>query len=158
MDNTIQPENVLGSPATSHKDRTAMAVILVSVCMILALIGIAVFFIWKDIGSPKNIRENRAVAADLEKAKISWSEGKYAEMLAPANHALSIATTDENKAYAHYWIGVSYFKQDMLPEAEANEKNAIQLLPKYSAPYITLTAIYLNKSQPKIAFGYASPN
>ena len=135
---------------------SAKILIFISVVMILVLIGVTVFFMWKSGGSVGDIFEIRSVSRDLQQAKKLWSEGKYQEMLAPANHALSTAKTDEDKGYAYYWIGVSYFKQDMLDEAETNENKAIQLLPKFSGPYITLAAIYLNRSQPQVALKYAS--
>jgi tetratricopeptide (TPR) repeat protein len=83
---------------------------------------------------------------DIQEAKTLWSDGKYLDMLSPANQALSLATSNQDKAYAYYWIGVSYFKQNVLDQAMANENQAINLYPDFSGPYITRASIYMDQN------------
>jgi len=88
---------------------------------------------------------------DIQEAKSLWSAGKYPDMLDPANQALSLAVTDQDKGLAYYWRGVSYFKQNMLDQAMTDENQAISLYPNFSGPYITRGSVYLSESNPQAA-------
>jgi len=87
-----------------------------------------------------------AFNSDIQQAKSLWSAGSYPDMLVPANQALSLASSDQDKAFAYYWIGVSYFKQNILDQALTNENQAINLYPDFSGPYITRASIYLTEN------------
>jgi len=88
-------------------------------------------------------------------AKNDWAEGNYNLTLTDAQAALALAGSDEEKAYAHYWMGVAYYKLNNPDKAVSEENLSLQLLPKNSAPYVTLAAIELDANNASKALGYA---
>ncbi len=103
-------------------------------------------FILSTIKTSNNNSENPSFSPDLGSTKQSYESGQYSQTIILANKALTEATTDEEKAYCHYWIGLSYFKQNLLTQSETEETLATQLSPTYAAPYTTLSAIDLSKN------------
>lgn len=81
----------------------------------------------------------------IQNAKANWKSGNYKETLSNANQALEIAKTAGEKCSAHYWKGIGLYNLGKLDEAQIEEEKAIALDPGFSAPYVTLGAVYLDR-------------
>lgn len=92
---------------------------------------------------------------DINEAKNLWSAGSYQESLDKANKALPNAETNEDKAVAHYWIGLNNYKLQNSSVAESELKQALELYSNYAAPYVTLSVIEMDRSNFQKAFEYA---
>ncbi len=81
---------------------------------------------------------------DVNEVKNLWSAGNYQEALDKADEVLPNAETDEDKAVAHYWIGLNQYKLQNYVVAESELQLAIKLDKNYAAPYVTLAAIEMD--------------
>ena len=93
---------------------------------------------------PTLIRRNSYMKA-INTAYMKFSEGDQATVIQMATEALTYADTNEEKAVAHYWIGLGKYRQGDIRTAEEEENEAIRLKPDYAAPYTTLSAISMEK-------------
>jgi len=91
------------------------------------------------------IEKNNAFYKATNQAHQHFAEGNFSAVLEDATNALGNAITDKDKAIAHYWLGLGYYRQGDLVKAESEEKMAIVLDPKYAAPYVTLSGINMNR-------------
>lgn len=103
----------------------------------------------------QNTEKRNQYYLDINEAKNLWSTGHYQESLDKANKALPNAETNEDKAVAHYWIGLNNYKQQNSSVAESELRLALELYSNYAAPYVTLSAIELDRSNFQKAFEYA---
>lgn len=87
--------------------------------------------------------------------KQIWGNGRYTEALDEAQRLLSLADTDYQKAIAYYWIGLSNYSLNNVDIAETNLLLAVQLDGEYAAPYVTLSAISMGKTDYQQALSYA---
>lgn len=85
--------------------------------------------------------KNNAYITSIHEAKLLFNQGKYAEGLTMATKSLTLAETDEDKAYANYWMGLHTYKLGKSTEAEPLLLRAAALKSAYAAPYVTLGAI-----------------
>ena len=81
----------------------------------------------------------------IQNAKDSWASSAYSMTVSQGQAALRLAVSDEEKSVAHFWIGVGYYKQGQLTDAQTNEESSIAYASDYYAPYVTLGAIMLEK-------------
>lgn len=93
--------------------------------------------------------------SETQDVKLLWGSGEYLKSLVSAQELLEKATTNEEKAAAHYWIGLSFYKLNLIDAAEREELLAVQSDPNFGAPYVTLAAISLGKNDCNKAFDYA---
>lgn len=113
--------------------------------------------------SPNPNSQNSQVVADqrnqyyvdITETKNLWNAGRYQEALDRANKALPNAGTNEDKAVTHYWIGLINYKQQNSSVAESELKLALELFPNYAAPYVTLSAIEMDKGNFQKSLEYA---
>jgi|GEM_PF-2503700 len=87
--------------------------------------------------------------------KQSWGNGEYAKALNEAQQLLSLADTDYLEAIAYYWMGLSNYSLKNIDIAEVNLLRAVQLDSDYAAPYVTLSAISMGKTEYPQALVYA---
>jgi tetratricopeptide (TPR) repeat protein len=107
--------------------------------------GEVIPFMMTFLSDPKALEvgagsKNQFSAASNE-AALLFNQGKYAQGLAKGQETLSFASTDEEKAIAHYWIGLHTFKLGRSDEAERILMTAASLKDRYAGPYVTLGAI-----------------
>ncbi len=74
-------------------------------------------------------------------AKWKWGHDRNDEIVPHATRALKFAKTKEQKAAAHFWIGVGYYRMKNNKESKKNLEKAVELQPDYGAPHVTLGAI-----------------
>lgn len=91
----------------------------------------------------------------LQKTKLLWAGGEFNKSLVEAEKLLTRAKTNGEKAVAHYWTGLSYYKLNQIDKAKSEELLALELDPSFGAPYVTLAAISLGKNDCQTAFEYA---
>ncbi len=125
----------------------------------LAVIGA---FYFKDIDKAvTKLKETTSTTQtyDFNKAavevKLTWGKGDYDGSLKKAKVLLTKASTNKEKAIAHYWIGLSYYKQNKLDLCEKEELLAVELDPQYGAPYVTLSAVVFTRNDCNKALEYA---
>lgn len=92
----------------------------------------------------------------INQARILWQKKKGNESLSMAQKALQLAQTNQEKARAQYWIGLSYNLLGNKDAAEQAELSALNLAPGYEPSYVTLSAIKLDQKDCNQAFEYAN--
>lgn len=107
--------------------------------------------------APTQLVQNNTVQFNQKSnvTKQAWGDGEYTKALEEAQQLLSLAVTDYQKAIAYYWIGLSNYSLKNTDIAETNLLLAVQLDSEYAAPYVTLSAISMGKSDYPQALGYA---
>lgn len=115
--------------------------------LIIAGFILAVFASMSFIYLLLNFREN-LINSDVYYKNITGAdsfirEKKYDDSLQSAKEALLNAETEKEKAEAHYFMGLSYYKLNNLKEAEAEYKKAISINPDYAPAHSSLSAVYL---------------
>lgn len=95
----------------------------------------------KFVNSLKFIQQPSLVFSHFLTAHSYFVNGDYKKQLGEAQLALGLSTTNEDKAIAHYWIGLAYFKLNDMAQAETHLLQAVSLNTKYAGPYVTLSAI-----------------
>lgn len=95
----------------------------------------------KFVNSLKFVEQPSLVYSHFLAAHSYFVNGEYKKQLDEAQIALTLATTASDKAIAHYWIGLAYFKLNDMAQAETHLLQAVALDPKYAGPYVTLSAI-----------------
>lgn len=113
------------------------------------VIGILGILIWIGIGILmssffSSIKSGLIFSDGVNQTKLLWESGKYQESLDKSQLILKEASTDKDKAIAHYWIGLSRYKLQDYNNAESQLKLALELYPDYAAPYVTLAAIEID--------------
>ena len=106
-----------------------------SVIIVFAAVGYVIYK-FSPVGSIDPTFTN-----DVNQAHNLWASGQYSQMVPVAQKALNEATDNKEKALAHYWLGVSYYKTNQLSQAETEELTSIQLDSSQSGPYITLAGV-----------------
>lgn len=84
-----------------------------------------------------------------------FGSGRYDDALKTAQQALMLAKTDKEKAIAHYWIGLMYYRKNDPQRSESELKLTLELNPNYAASYVTLAAISMDKNDYPQALAYA---
>lgn len=87
--------------------------------------------------------------------KLLFGQGKYSEQLQSSQELLNIAETYQEKAIAYYWMGLAQYELYQNQEAEKNLLLATTLDLEYAAPYVTLSAINMDKKDYQQALKYA---
>ncbi len=105
------------------------------------LLGYIITYLTNPTVSEAATGKNNAYITSIHEAKLLFNQGKYTEGLAMATKSLSLAETDEDKAYANYWMGLHTYKLGKSTEAEPLLLRAATLKEAYAAPYVTLGAI-----------------
>jgi tetratricopeptide (TPR) repeat protein len=100
------------------------------------------------------IKKNIYIKA-INSAYNNWAEGKDVVVVEQAKIALENATENKDKATAHYWLGLGYYRQGDMKKAELEEDAAITLDINYAAPYTTLSAISMSKGDYLLALTLA---
>ena len=98
------------------------------------------FFSNKKNSVDATSQSNEYLTSNKE-TQLAFNQGEYAQGLAKAEESLSYASTDEEKAYAYYWMGLHTYKLRKLAEAEELLQKAASLKQGYAGPYVTLGAI-----------------
>jgi tetratricopeptide (TPR) repeat protein len=80
--------------------------------------------------------------ARVLEAKSRWINKDFSVQTEKANLALTDAKTNEEKAIAYYWMGVSANRQRDFNKAIEYQTKAIELDPSYGAPYSSLSLAY----------------
>lgn len=135
-----------------------VAILLVIIC--LAFLGLFLLKSWMGDSSLNDLLryyfyDSPSNQPEVLRARNLWAEGKYEEMIPVAKDAISKATNNKDRATAHYWLGVAYYKLARDNEAEAEELMAIELDSSFSGPYITLSGVYSVKGDNTKALEYA---
>lgn len=96
-----------------------------------------------------------AYQINITSAKSALQMKKYDISLQAAKQALLDAKTNKEKAEAHYWIGLSYYRVDAFKNAETEYNTAISLDPDYAPAFSSLSTINsrYGKTDQAIEFG-----
>jgi tetratricopeptide (TPR) repeat protein len=87
--------------------------------------------------------------------KDAWERGETTQSLTHAQDLLLEAETNEQRAIANYWIGLSYFSQNKSDLAETHLLQAVTFDQTYGPPYSTLAAISMGRANYPQALIYA---
>lgn len=131
-----------------------IAINLLTILLLISIVIIGTFLALKYEVS-KDESTSSTFNNDLQKTGALWSDSKYNESLAAAQKLLTEAESDIDKATAHYWIGLSYYRLDELVQAKQEELLSIGLDQKSTSPYAALSAISYNSNDCKQAVDYA---
>ncbi|MES3004844.1 MAG: hypothetical protein V4690_01875 [Patescibacteria group bacterium] len=82
--------------------------------------------------------------ARLFESSANWVQKNWSEQTNTAQRALSDAETNEEKAYAYYWLGVSENRKRNHQKAVEYQTMAISFSPYYAAAYASLANAYLH--------------
>lgn len=81
--------------------------------------------------------------ARVYESRASWITKNWNKQKVDAEKALEEATTDQEKAYSFYWMGVAENRKNNPNKAIEYQKKAIELLPDYAAAHASLANGYL---------------
>ncbi|MFA5894214.1 MAG: tetratricopeptide repeat protein [Candidatus Shapirobacteria bacterium] len=73
--------------------------------------------------------------------KLDYSQGNYDKADSAATQLLAFAKTDDERAIAYYWQGLTSYSLKKYNDSEIYLNQALALNPKYAAPYVTLGSI-----------------
>lgn len=110
----------------------------------LLLFVVSSFFFDAELEG-ESLSQSNQFSTKSHETKLFFTQGNYDEMLASSENLKEVASSDEEKAIAHYWTGLSYYKLSNLDNAEFNLIEATKLDSSYAAPYVTLAAISYEK-------------
>jgi hypothetical protein len=113
----------------------------------IVILLFAASFGFKALKLFDTVTNDKVISAPVFLEKINttrdYSEKKqYSEMLSSAEKALQAAKTDKEKAEAHYYISLSYYKLYNVDLFEKEMKKAIELEDHYTLAYLTLFSYY----------------
>lgn len=91
----------------------------------------------------------------IQDSRSAYANGDYENTRIKASESLEFASSDEEKAVSHYWIGLAYYNLKDYEKSEDELNNSIILKSNYSDPHVTLSAIYGLKGDFSKAFEYA---
>jgi len=99
------------------------------------------------------------VAKNIEQARDLWTSGNTPDInqriIAAAEQALALSDTDGERAAAHYWVGIGYYRLGNFALAQEHEEQSITLDPTFVGPYVTLGAVMLQYGGYKQAEAFA---
>ncbi len=155
---------VYSSSRVFRSERTAIAKYIIigaiSLCAVLVYFVLAIM-LQSIIASESLLSANysspisKSFLDDTQKVKLLWASGKYSDSLTAAQGLLSEATSDSEKAIAHYWIGLSYYHLNNITQTKQEELLAVKLDSKFDGPYVTLAAISLSVNDCQQALNYS---
>jgi tetratricopeptide (TPR) repeat protein len=124
----------------------SLLMLLLPVAFVLVLGVILYIFLPQNLKEFKllNSKESSAVnpfEKAIEEVRLSWAERDHNLMLEQAKIALTLASSDEEKGIANYWLGVAYYRKQMLPEAKDAEQKALELLGEDTGPLTTMSSV-----------------
>jgi tetratricopeptide (TPR) repeat protein len=93
--------------------------------------------------------------ARLLEASADWVQKDWDKQSETAGKALSDARTEEEKAYAYYWLGVAENRKKNYRAAADYQLKALSILPKYAAAHASLSNAYTFLNEHEKAFDHA---
>ncbi len=92
----------------------------------------------------------------INQAQSAWQNNQNIDIIKFSQEALNMTSlTDQDMAIANYWLGVGYYRNNQLFEAERAESISISLRPNNVGPYVTMAAIKLDQNNITEARTYA---
>lgn len=93
--------------------------------------------------------------ARILETSASWVQKDWNEQSEVAGKALSDAKTDEEKAYAYFWLGVAENRKKNYQGAVEYQLKALSLLPDYAASHASLANAYTLLNEHQKSFEHA---
>jgi tetratricopeptide (TPR) repeat protein len=93
---------------------------------------------------PALVRKNSFNKA-INAAYMAYADGDTARVIQKGTEALSLADVNTDKAVAHYWIGLGKYRNGQIDEAKKEELQAVELYPGFAGPYVTLSAVAMDR-------------
>jgi tetratricopeptide (TPR) repeat protein len=93
--------------------------------------------------------------ARIFESRASWINRDWEKEGVDAAKALADAKTDQEKAVAYYWLGVSAGRQGKYAEDITYQTKAVALDPTWGAPHSSLSLMYVNTGNLELAKQHA---
>ncbi|MDO8669094.1 MAG: tetratricopeptide repeat protein [Candidatus Buchananbacteria bacterium] len=87
--------------------------------------------------------------------RASWIKQDWNQQNDNAKKALEDAETDEERAIAYYWLGISESRKGNIEKTKEYQLKAISLIPKYAAAHASLSYVYLVEKEYEKSLSHA---
>lgn len=107
-----------------------------------------------ELSNKANSPENLFVTKSHE-TKLLFDQGDYFAMLKSSEELLALSSTEDQKAIAHYWLGLAHFNLNHDKEAEDALLVAVDIKDDYAAPYVPLASLSFKKQDADSGLEYS---